>query len=82
MGSSGNSTGPHLHFTPYYHRCQVEMGYDTADYEGNPMPYSGDVAPFAMDYGVSAYNPNIDLDERPATITTARRSRRTTPAPT
>src|SRR5439155_15980759 len=49
MGSSGNSTGPHLHFNPFYRGCQVEMGYDTATYETQPMPYSGDVGPLALD---------------------------------
>ena len=31
----------------------VEMGYDTAAYETNPMPYSGDAAAFQFDAGTA-----------------------------
>jgi hypothetical protein len=50
------------------------MGYDPATYETAPMPYSGDVASFVMDSGVSPYNPGPDLKEHPATVSTLSQS--------
>jgi murein DD-endopeptidase MepM/ murein hydrolase activator NlpD len=70
MGSSGSSTSPHLHFTPYYRGCQVEMGYDTATYETDPIPYAGDVPAFAYDAGVTNYDLAADLGEHPSPATT------------
>jgi murein DD-endopeptidase MepM/ murein hydrolase activator NlpD len=70
MGSSGNSTGTHLHFTPYYRGCEVEMGYDTATYETDPMPYGGDVPGFAFEAGVTNYDPSPDINEHASPLTT------------
>jgi murein DD-endopeptidase MepM/ murein hydrolase activator NlpD len=70
MGSSGNTSAAHLHFTPFYRRCQVEMGYDPVTYETNPMPYAGDVAPFLFETGVTNYNVSPDMGEHPAPLTT------------
>ncbi|HEY1376237.1 MAG TPA: peptidoglycan DD-metalloendopeptidase family protein [Gemmataceae bacterium] len=68
MGSSGNSSTAHLHFTPYYRNAQVEMGYDTAAYETDPMPYGGDVPAFLFDAGVTNYDPSPDIGEHPSPI--------------
>jgi murein DD-endopeptidase MepM/ murein hydrolase activator NlpD len=69
MGSSGSSTSTHLHFTPYYRGCEVEMGYDTATYETNPMPYAGDAPAFLFDAGVTNYAPTSDIGEHPSPLT-------------
>lgn len=69
MGSSGNSTGQHLHFSPYYRGCPVEMGYDTAAYQAQPIPYAGDVAPFSFEAGITNYDPMVDILELPSPLT-------------
>src|SRR5438034_4930001 len=68
LGSSGDSTGPHLHFTPLYRNSVVEMGYDTATYETDPMPYGGDVPAFLFDAGVTNYDPSPDVSEHVSPI--------------
>lgn len=69
LGSSGDSDGPHLHFTPLYRNAVVEMGYDTAAYESDPMPYGGDVPAFIFDAGLTNYDPSPDISEHVSSIT-------------
>jgi murein DD-endopeptidase MepM/ murein hydrolase activator NlpD len=68
MGSSGSSTGTHLHYTAYYRGCQVEAGFSPSSYWVNPLPYAGDVPPFYLDAGLTNYDPSNDLQERPSQI--------------
>ncbi len=63
MGSSGNSTGPHLHYTALYKNLPVEVGYSPNDYWQNPLPYGGDVTQFAFDAGVTPFDPWSDMYE-------------------
>ncbi len=69
MGSSGNSTGQHVHFSPYYRGCPVEMGFDTVVYQAQPMPYAGDIEPFAFEAGITNYDPMVDILEHPSPLT-------------
>src|SRR5205085_3695628 len=68
MGSSGSSTGTHLHYTAYYRGCQVEAGFSPSSYWVNPLPYAGDVPAFYLDVGLTNYDPSNDLQERPSQI--------------
>jgi murein DD-endopeptidase MepM/ murein hydrolase activator NlpD len=60
MGSSGSSTGTHLHFTPYYRDAPIETGYAPSIYQVDPLPYGGDVAPFFLETGIT--NRMVDSD--------------------
>jgi murein DD-endopeptidase MepM/ murein hydrolase activator NlpD len=62
-GSSGNSVGAHLHFTPFYRGCQVETGFDLASYWQNPPSYPTDVPPAVVDFGVT----NLNMFTEPVT---------------
>ena len=64
MGSSGNSTGPHLHYTARYHGAPVESGMYPATYWANPLPYGRDVPAFGLDAVYTNYSPNADQNER------------------
>ncbi len=64
MGSSGNSTGTHLHYNAVYRGCQIEAGYSPSDYWISPLPYGGDVPAATLDSGVTNHNPTADLGER------------------
>lgn len=69
MGSSGNSTGSHIHYTAFYRGCQVEAGFAPNSYWVNPLPYGGDVSPFAFASGISNYDPGSDIGESPVAVT-------------
>lgn len=56
MGSSGSSTGGHLHFTPYYRGCEVEALASPSSYWISPLPYSGNVPATAFEI----YTTNLD----------------------
>ncbi len=64
MGSSGSSTGTHLHYTALYRGCEVEVGYSPSHYWLSPLPYGGDVPAATMDSGVTNYVPTADIGER------------------
>jgi murein DD-endopeptidase MepM/ murein hydrolase activator NlpD len=71
VGSSGNSTGPHLHFSVYHDGDNVETNYDPSAYWVNPFPYQGDVDPTVMAHGVSsADGMNVGTEERPLAVNT------------
>ncbi|MFL5327603.1 MAG: peptidoglycan DD-metalloendopeptidase family protein [Gemmataceae bacterium] len=63
MGSSGDSTGVHLHYTTRFHGAQVESGMFPATYWASPLPYAGDVPVFLFDAYYSNYNPGGDTRE-------------------
>ena len=64
MGSSGSSTGTHLHYTPYYRDAPLETGYAPSVYDANPLPYGGDRQPFFFATGISNRIINSDLNEQ------------------
>lgn len=66
MGSSGISTGTHIHYTLYYRGSPVETGFSPSSYWQSPLPYAGDVPAFYFDAGVTNYNaanPAYDFSE-------------------
>ncbi len=63
MGSSGISTGTHLHYTPYYRNAPIEVGYAPAVYLASPLPYGGDVSKFFFETGISNNIQNNDLND-------------------
>lgn len=63
MGSSGISTGTHLHYTPYYRGAPIETGYAPTVYNAAPLPYGGDVSKFFFETGISNNLQNSDINE-------------------
>lgn len=65
IGSSGYSTGPHLHFSTL-NADAIETYADPYAYWQNPLPYQGDVEQ-VVDAGITNYNPNsiLNSEERP-----------------
>lgn len=74
VGSSGNSTGPHLHYMVTHEGALVETNYDSNSYWQDPWTYQGDRAVAVLDSGTSNYNPFVsptrDFYERAASKTT------------
>ncbi|MFN7878340.1 MAG: peptidoglycan DD-metalloendopeptidase family protein [Pirellula sp.] len=64
MGSSGSSTGTHLHYTPYYRDAPLETGYAPSVYDANPLPYGGDLQPFFLATGISNRLVSTELNEQ------------------
>lgn len=64
MGSSGSSTGTHIHYTPFYREAPIETGYAPSVYELKPMPYGGDVAPFFFATGITNRMVDSDVGEQ------------------
>lgn len=66
LGSSGNSTDAHLHFSLYHHGRLVETNYASSDYFATPHVYQGDLTTAAVDSGITNYDVVPDLKERPS----------------
>ncbi|HXG10803.1 MAG TPA: peptidoglycan DD-metalloendopeptidase family protein, partial [Gemmataceae bacterium] len=69
-GSSGSSTGAHLHFQVMHDGTIVEPHYDPAAYWLNPLPYQASTPRRVLDYGITNYSPFGDINERPSDINT------------
>jgi len=67
MGSSGYSTGSHLHWATYYKNAKVETFYAPTAYWSSPLPYQGDATPTVMKSGISNYDPTNEMSEGPST---------------
>lgn len=65
MGSSGYSSGPHLHFS-LYNGDAIETYQNPYAYWQNPLPYQGDVDE-VLDSGITNYDPTsfLNSQERP-----------------
>src|SRR5262249_51626008 len=68
VGSSGNSTAPHLHFDLRHDGDLVETFYEPDAYWIDPLPYQGDVGPSITDLGTTNSTPTADLEERPDSV--------------
>jgi murein DD-endopeptidase MepM/ murein hydrolase activator NlpD len=71
VGSSGDSTGAHLHFEVHHNNDVVETYMAPNSYWASPWAYSGEM-PGVLDHGVTNYDPLGDLDgseQPPATHT-------------
>ena len=70
MGSSGNSTGPHVHFGLQHYGFTVEPMYDPSNYL-DPSLATIDYAldhPALLDSGITNYIPTPHLTERPSDV--------------
>ena len=65
MGSSGRSTGVHIHFNIFRHNRPIETFFDAETYWVDPIDYVGDQVHF-LDSGVSNYDINDHLKEGPS----------------
>ncbi|HEV8604442.1 MAG TPA: peptidoglycan DD-metalloendopeptidase family protein [Tepidisphaeraceae bacterium] len=65
MGSSGNSTGEHLHWGVYYNGALVEPMVAAADNFNFTIGYTGD-NPTVLGAGITTYNPQDELGEGPS----------------
>ncbi|MBL8829753.1 MAG: peptidoglycan DD-metalloendopeptidase family protein [Planctomycetaceae bacterium] len=69
MGSSGNSTGVHLHFDVEFRGLSVETMISPTDYWINPPTYTIDVPIKLIQFGVTSSPPtDSDFDELPNVV--------------
>ena len=68
VGSSGDSTDPHLHFEVHHNGDVVETNYDPSDYWVSPMPYEGNVPAYVLGAGITNSNPVNDEKEGPVSV--------------
>ncbi len=67
MGSSGKSSGAHLHFGLRHHGRVVEPAIDADTYFVDPLRYVGD-APTVYLSGITNYSPSAHSKERPSDV--------------
>ncbi|MGL4424314.1 MAG: peptidoglycan DD-metalloendopeptidase family protein, partial [Gemmataceae bacterium] len=66
MGSSGISTGTHIHYNAFYRGAQVEAYFSPSSYWINPMPYAPTVPSFYFNGGTGVTTADLfgtDLGE-------------------
>ncbi len=63
MGSSGNSSGTHVHFILQHYGFTVEMMYDIGTYMVDPLTYVFD-SPRLLETGITNYTPNDHRQEQ------------------
>jgi murein DD-endopeptidase MepM/ murein hydrolase activator NlpD/Ca2+-binding RTX toxin-like protein len=69
-GSSGNSSGAHLHFNVTYREAEVETMYAPGEYFATPPTYQANLPTKILDHGITNYDVTADIDERPSEIRT------------
>lgn len=67
-GSSGSSTGTHLHLTLLKGGAPVETGYALSTYWVDPPPYAGNAPSAVTDSWISNYNNTAEFTERQSTV--------------
>lgn len=66
LGSAGQSSGPHLHFTVFSNGSAVETYLSPSFYWTNPLPYAGEGVR-VLDSGFTHQTPtNVQLQDRPS----------------
>jgi murein DD-endopeptidase MepM/ murein hydrolase activator NlpD len=69
VGSSGNSSGMHLHQAIRHNGAFVETNFDPDAYWASSRPYQADLSTSVVSYGITNYAPWDDIGERPSDIT-------------
>ncbi|MFO0877627.1 MAG: peptidoglycan DD-metalloendopeptidase family protein [Gemmataceae bacterium] len=69
MGSSGNSTASHLHWSVFYRGANVETFYAPTSYWISPPVYQGDAPPTVMRSGISNYDVGPEQGEGASRVT-------------
>lgn len=67
VGSSGSSTGGHIHFEVSRYGLSIETYYDPSEYWVTPVDYVGDNV-YLIDTGITNYNPNQHFWDEPSDI--------------
>ncbi len=68
VGSSGSSTGAHIHFELRYRGLPVETHFDPATYWESPVEYVGENV-YLIESGITNYNPGTHFWEGPSDAT-------------
>lgn len=72
VGSSGHSSGAHLHFNLYRYNRPIETGYARADYWAVPFGYAQDDPTEVINSGITNYSVFTadDIQEEPSEVNT------------
>ncbi len=64
VGSSGRSSGAHLHFIVVHNSMTVETNFAPSAYWKSPLPYQGSLPPLSLGHGITNYPRFEDWWER------------------